>query len=433
MRVARRSLVPRLPRAAWVVLGGDTLSAIGSGLTLPFLLVYFHRVRGIDLSVAGFAVSMVGIASLVGNFLGGGLADRIGARATLVLGTLISAVSMVGVALVREPWHAFVAAGSVGMGAAVAWPARDSLLATIVTPKQRSSVFGVRHATFNAGLGIGGVLAAAIVDLSDPSTFELIYNADAASYVVFAGLLLFLVPRGRGAAREAGRDGPPNAGYLSLFRDRVFLRIWILSAVLITVGYGQYHSFFPAYATGEGGLSAGALAAVIAANTVTVVGAQLFVLRLIEGRRRTRGIVLMAALWGAAWAVTYAAGETLDGLTAVMTFGVAMVVFGVGETLLSPTIPALVNDLAPDEARGRYNGANTLAWTVGFIAGPVLASNFLDAGLAGPLVGVLLVGCGLSAVIARNLEGALPGDVNVVPSTPSPDQGQGPEIKATDA
>ena len=416
MGVPRRSFVPRLPRAAWVVLGGDTLSAIGSGLTLPFLLVYFNRVRDIDLSVAGFAVSMVGFASLAGNFIGGALADRIGARATLVLGTLVSAGAMVGVAMVREPWHAFLAAGSVGMGAAVAWPARDALLATIVTPKQRSSVFGVRHATFNAGLGIGGVIAATIVDLSDASSFELIYNADAASYLVFAALLLFLVPGRRGAGSRP-EETAAAGGYLALLRDPVFVRLWVLSAVLITVGYGQYHSFFPAYATGEGGLSAGALAVVIAANTITVVAAQLFVLRLIEGRRRTRGIVLMAVLWGTAWAVTYAGGLVPAGAAAVVTFGVAMTVFAIGETLLSPTIPALVNDLAPDEARGRYNGANTLAWTVGFIAGPVLSSNLLDAGLAGPLVVILLVGCGFAAVTAMSLERHISADMNLVPAS----------------
>lgn len=70
------SLVPRLPREAWVVLGGDALSALGSGLTLPFLLIYFHQVRGIDLLVAGLAVAAVPFASLVGNPLGGWLADR---------------------------------------------------------------------------------------------------------------------------------------------------------------------------------------------------------------------------------------------------------------------------------------------------------------------------------------------------------------------
>ena len=390
------------------------LSAVGTGLTLPFLLVYFSRVRGIELALAGFAVSMIGIASLVGNPTGGALADRIGPRRTLILGTVISAVGVAAVVLVRDPWQAFAAAGAVGLGASIAWPARDSFLAVAVTPEQRSSVFGVRHATFNAGLGIGGVIAAMLVDLSDPSTFEVIYIADAVTYAMFAVVLLFVSDPGRETKSE---EGTPAPGYLRLFRDPVFMRIWLLSAVLITVGYGQYTSFFPAYATGEGGLSAGSLAAVVAANTITVVLAQLVTLRLMEGHRRSRGIVLMACLWAATWTITYFAGQSLTGGATVAAFAVAMIIFALGETLLSPTIPALVNDLAPDESRGRYNGATTLAWTTGFIVGPIIAGVFLEAGLAGVLTAILVGGCAIAAVAALELERHLKGRINFVPVT----------------
>ena len=404
--------MPRLPRAAWVVLVGDAVSAIGTGLTLPFLIIYFHDVRGIDLALAGFALSMVGFASLVGNPTGGALADRLGARRTLILGTLISAAGAMAIALVREPWHAFLASATVGLGAAIAWPARDSFLATAVTPEQRSSVFGVRHATFNAGLGLGGILAAVVVDLSSPGTFEFIYVADALTFGAFAVLLFFLHEPKRPAPKV---DVTKPSGYLALFRDPVFLRLWVLSAVLIAVGYGQFTSFFPAYATGEGGLSAGEVALAVAANTVTVVFAQLLVLRMTEGGRRTRAIVLMAALWAASWTITYVAGQALTGTVAVFVFALAMVVFGIGETLLSPTVPALVNDLAPDEARGRYNGANTLAWTIGFIVGPLVASALLDARLAGVLTITLVGGCVLAAVTALRLERRLGSEVNRVP------------------
>src|SRR5215208_2544508 len=76
-----RSLVPALPRAAWVVLAGDAVSALGSGLTLPFLLVYLHQARGLDLGPASLAVATVAIAGLAGNPFGGALSDRVGARA----------------------------------------------------------------------------------------------------------------------------------------------------------------------------------------------------------------------------------------------------------------------------------------------------------------------------------------------------------------
>ena len=419
--------MPRLPRVAWIILAGDTLSAAGTGLTLPFLLVYFSRVRGIDLALAGFAVSMIGFASLVGNPTGGALADRIGPRLALMAGTFVSAAGVGGVAFVREPWHAFAAAAAVGLGAAIAWPARDAFLATAVTPEQRSSVFGVRHATFNAGLGIGGIAAALLVDLSSPRTFEFIYLADAVTFLLFAVVLLFVRdPQRAGAGDRTEAKG----GYLRLFRDGVFLRIWVLSAILVTVGYGQYTSFFPAYATGEGGLSAGALAAVVAANTVTVVLAQLVTLRLIEGHRRTRGIALMAALWAVTWGLTYLTGRTLSGTIAVASFAVAMIIFAIGETLLSPTIPALVNDLAPDDARGRYNGANTLAWTTGFIIGPILAGLFLEARLAGALTATLVGGCVVAGLVALRLERHLEGSINRVPVPEVPEHGSKSTLEA---
>ena len=47
-RLRRPGLVPALPRPAWVVLGGDFVSAAGSGLTLPFLFIYAHQVPTIS-------------------------------------------------------------------------------------------------------------------------------------------------------------------------------------------------------------------------------------------------------------------------------------------------------------------------------------------------------------------------------------------------
>lgn len=58
-REARRpGLVPALPRPAWMVLAGDFVSAIGSGLTLPFLFLYAHRVRDLPDGMAGLMVAM---------------------------------------------------------------------------------------------------------------------------------------------------------------------------------------------------------------------------------------------------------------------------------------------------------------------------------------------------------------------------------------
>ena len=55
-------LIPELPRQAWVVLGGDFASAVGSGLTLPLLFIYAHRVRHLSDGAAGLVVATIALA-----------------------------------------------------------------------------------------------------------------------------------------------------------------------------------------------------------------------------------------------------------------------------------------------------------------------------------------------------------------------------------
>jgi MFS family permease len=162
-----------------------------------------------------------------------------------------------------------------------------------------------------------------------------------------------------------------------------------------------------------GGLSAWELSIAFAANTITVVAAQLVVLRLMAGRRRTRGVVLSSAFVGVAWLVTLVAAGQAE-TTATVLFVVAMVLFGLGETLLSPTVPAMVNDLAPERLRGRYNGAYSLAWTVGFIAGPALAGFALAAGHGHALFTGFVGALGVAALGAWRLERHLPPRTNLI-------------------
>jgi hypothetical protein len=235
-----------------VVLAGDTMSAVGSGLTLPFFLVYLSRVRDIDLAVAGLALSTVALAGLAGNPLGGSLTDRVGAKRALVCGLFVAAGGAFSVTLVREPWHAFVAAGFVGLGMAVVTPARDALLATVVSPSQRPAVFAVRNATLNAGYGIGGVGAALVADLASPSSFVTLYVVDGLTFLLFIPVLVLMLPPDRRTRSMSSRatEPKPRKGYRDVLRDRVFLRVWLLVAVLVGIGFAQTLAGFPAYATG---------------------------------------------------------------------------------------------------------------------------------------------------------------------------------------
>jgi MFS family permease len=400
-----RGLIPELPRDGWILLAGDAVSAVGSGLTLPFLLVYLHQVRGLGLGEAGLALSVVALAGFAGNPAGGSLVDRIGGRAALLVGLAFAAVGSAWLAFVTDAGQAYAAAATLGFGLAVVWPARTALLATVVPVELRSSAYGLGHAAMNIGLGIGALLAAVIVDPSSPKSFQAIYILDAASFVAFVPLALRL----RAPVGAVAEDAPTTSGgYRVVFRDRAFLRLWAVTALIVGCGYAQCSAAFPAIATSEAGIDAHQLALAFAANTIAVAVAQLPVLRALRGRRRTSALAAAFAATGIAWTIVLVGAQAPSAAAATAVFALAMAVVGIGETFLSPSAPALANDLAPDALRGRYNGVYTLAWTTGFAAGPALAGAFLAAGAANALVAGLIAACAIGALGSLRLAPHLP-------------------------
>lgn len=85
-----RYALPARKEARFILLGA-LCSALGRGLTLPFLLVYLNEVRRIDAGTVGLLVGWSGLVALVLGPVGGTLMDRFGIRRVLLAGYAISA------------------------------------------------------------------------------------------------------------------------------------------------------------------------------------------------------------------------------------------------------------------------------------------------------------------------------------------------------
>ena len=411
-RRRRRALIPALPRPAWVVLGGDFLSAVGGGLTLPCLFVYAHQVRHLGYSTSGLAVAAIALASLAGNPLGGVLTDRLTARRSAMAGLVVSAAGSVALALAQTAPQLLGSAGLLGLGVSVTWPAQDALLSSVAGRVGRSAAFSVRHASFNAGTALGALVAASVVSVAHPATFTAVYLADAASYLAFIPVLAWL----RLPGNQAGvpDEAAPSSGtFRQVLRDKAFRRVWLLLAVIVTVSFGQFESSFPGFVTRPGGIGTQGLGLAFTANALAVAAVQLPVLRWLAGRRRTTGVTLAAVAWAACWVVVFIGGHLGSGAGAQAAFVVAMVIFAIGETLFSPTLPAIINDLAPPEAAGRYNGLGVLAFTTGFLLGPVGGAALLPAA-GGVLFLLLSVACLGTAGAALSLGKRLAPGINTI-------------------
>ncbi len=391
-----------LPREGRLLLSIVAIQFLGTGLVLPFHVVYLHEVRGFPLSDVGL---LLGVPPLMGLLVvgpGGSAIDRIGARRVQlgVLSLLVVGDVVLAFATTRPVAALALAINGVAFG--MMWPASQSLISTVIPhaaapallrgqlhPHQPRHRYRRHHRR--------------LLRRRRPtrSTFQTIYLADAASYL--PALLLLLGPLRHVAGRVEVSDDDDAApmGYLAVLRSPAMATLTVLSFVSSFVGYSQLNAGIPAYARGVGEVSTRALGLAFAANTLVIVVLQLVVLQRIEGRRRTRVIAVMGVVWAFSWLLLGFSGLVPGTLGATLLVAACASVFAFGETLLQPTIPALVNDLAPDHLRGRYNAVSSGSFQLAAVIAPPISGLLIGHALGDVYIGLLIVGsllCGLVAI-----------------------------------
>jgi MFS family permease len=399
-----------LSRDAKRVLVGTCLNALGNGFVLPFTIIYLHEVRHISLAAAGAMIAVQAVVGLAFAPVFGALVDRLGPRPVIFTTLALSAAGAVGLAAARSPATAFIGMLGIGLGNSGNWPANQSLIAAIVPSERRARYFALGFAVLNLGIGVGGLAAAAIVRPGHPGTYEVLFLVDAVTFVLDGLVILPVRPRRAAAPDERPHDAPKDS-YRLLLRDRALTRLFVLQFVMILVGYAQMEAGFPAFLRVLS-VSPRWVGIAFTCNTVAIVVGQLTVQRRSAAVRRTRALVVVAGLWAASWVILASAWWLPGGARPAAAVGYA-VVFALGEMLFTPTIPALLNDIAPERLRGRANAAAAMTWGGGQMIGPVVAGAMIGAGASLGWLGLLVGGCAVGGLLALSLERVVPAAANL--------------------
>ena len=403
----------KLPREAYAILFGITLSALGNGLVLPFFVVYLHQARGLPVAIAGLVLSWMGVASLLFAPAVGWLIDHFGPKPALIFGLAVSAIGYASLGFVTNVSQAFGAATFCAIGLGTLWPSQSAFLAEVTNEEQRERVFASSFALLNLGIAVGSIIASLSVGTMRASSFTRLYVGDGLTYLLYIGVVLSIRGSGsRSRVERSERKINPNPGsWRDVLGDRAFRRVWLFSFVAIFFGYSQLEIGFASYAILIVHAKPALLAWAFAANTIAIASFQMWVLKRVRGVRRSSALALAAGLWGLSWGAV-----GLSGLTRGLIFLVlAQVIFAAGEMVWSPVMPSVVNALAPPHLRGRYNAASGAAWQVGLILGPSMAGTLLGAGADRLWLVLTVAGCALAVVLALSLRKVLPQDGKITP------------------
>ncbi|MZD05644.1 MFS transporter [Streptomyces sp. SID5785] len=408
---------------------GSALSSFGVGFTVPFLYVYVAEVRELGAGAAGIVLAAFAMAALVVLPFTGRAIDRRGPMPVLLVASGVAAVGAIGLGLAVSEPAAIAAAAVLGAGTAVLQPALATMIVWCSSPQTRTRSFAMQFFLQNLGLGIGGLIGGQIVDVDRPDSFLLLFGIEAVMFLVLAGIVLTVrMPQGHHLG-EAVPKGDAKGGLRTLLGHRAMLQLCVLGFVLFFACYGQFESGLSAYGVEAAGISPSTLGIALAANTAMIVVAQFAVLKFVERRKRSRVIAAVGVIWAVAWAAAGYAGLG-HGSQAMATaaFISTYALFGLGESMLSPTVAPLVADLAPAGMVGSYNSAFALVKQLALAVGPAVGGP-MGAALHGPyIVTFMLFSLGITALalrLGRRLtpvqnQPSLAGSRIVMQSTPEP-------------
>ena len=173
-----------LPSTVWVLVLARAVNRLGA-FTLPFLSVTLVASFGASVVEAGYMLAAFGVATIPSRLVGGWLADRCGARTTIVTGLVATAGAQLALAAAPSLGLAALAVVALGLAFELYEPASQAMVADATSDAQRPVAFGLLAAAMAVAGMVAGLLGALLAGFG----LRWLFVVDAATCLACAGLV----------------------------------------------------------------------------------------------------------------------------------------------------------------------------------------------------------------------------------------------------
>ncbi|MCR2821785.1 MDR family MFS transporter [Lederbergia panacisoli] len=355
-----------MPKALWLLVIGMLVNVTGSSFLWPLNAIYIHDHLGKSLSVAGLVLMLNSAASVVGNLVGGMLYDKIGGYRSILLGIIISVISLTGLTFWHGWPHYVYFLVLIGFGGGIVFPSMFAMAGAVWKEGGRKA-FNAVYVAQNAGVAIGSALGGFVAFYS----FDYIFLANLFMYVIFLFLALFGYKNLAG--NQLVQTNVLQERKTLISKNKFYALIILCSAYLLGwVCYVQWQSTIAAY-TLEINITLKQYSLLWTVNGALIVIAQPFLQRALRkyGEKLKGQMIVGFVIFIISFVIAGAVNEFKG-------FLAAMIILTVGEMLVWPIVPTVADKLAPKGREGFYQGIVNSTATGGRMIGPVLGGLIVD-------------------------------------------------------
>ncbi|MDX3583342.1 MDR family MFS transporter [Streptomyces europaeiscabiei] len=336
-----------------------------AGFVATFLAMYLTLGLGYSASFAGLIGSLYGGGASAASVIGGSLTDRIGRRPTVLAAQLATSLSIIALGLVESRLLIALLAFVVGLVSHVSRPAFGAMIADMVPEEDRPRAYSLNFWAANIGFGVSAAAAGLLAEQG----YILLFIGESVATLICAVLVFLKVPETRktDTAQSAGKEG--GVGFGVVLKDGTFMCL-VGMTFLVVVLFQQAATTLPII-MGREGFSSADYGLVLSVNGLLIVLLQIPVSRITKGKRPLHLLVVASLLCGYGFGLTAFADSLL-------LYAATVSLWTVGEIIFAPVGMQLTAQLAPEHARGRYQGMYGLSWSLTALVTPVASGFVID-------------------------------------------------------
>jgi MFS family permease len=354
------------------LVAGIAIDATGSGMYVPFSLIFFRHVTGLPLASIGLVLTVTSLIAMAALPLGGAAVDRFGALKVMIVLYLLRAIGFACYPLAHGLVLFSLLALVTAAGTRTAPSTLQARFSELLSGTDRDRMQALSRSLGNAGLGAGTLIASLLLATAGNSGYVVAAWLNAGSFVV-AAVLATRTPASPLA--ERGPTASKKGGYRLVAKDRPF-QVLMLANLLIAIGYTSLTVLLPLYAVGWLHVPQGIIGSAFVINTLlcATLGVPVAALARRHFRTRNRMAVAGAGLFVAAFVGQILLGTVRPHNTVVVmaVLLACVLVATFAELVHSPASSTLAQAAAPASLRGRYLAAYQSSWALANALAPTL-------------------------------------------------------------
>lgn len=357
---------------------------LGFGVILP-ILPFYAETLGATATLLGILFSIYSVVQFLFSPIWGQLSDRVGRKGPILLGQLGLSVSFLMFGFATELWMLFAARILGGVLSAAILPAVMAYVADTTDEAHRGASIGYLGAAAGIGIAFGPVVGGVLAEISIQMPF--FFSAGIGVVVVLAMFILLpesLPPEKRKKVTEQVNFATSMQNLVLSIRSSVgFIMLLAFLVSFVGANLSSLFALFAQAGLGFGESEIGIIFGVIGFTMMVTQGVLVGPLLRHWGEQRMIQFGLLFS------AIGYAC---LLFAVDIITMSLAMVVMGLGNGTMRPSLTSLISIQTSADEQGNVMGVVHSYNSLGRIFGPIAGGILFDKlGYQSPfIVGTLI-------------------------------------------